>query len=149
MAINYGFSEEQLNRLDKLFDKFLARLALPPSAPPPAPPALQPAPSELPHIQSTSAPNPTPVSARSAPPPPSVETIEEVEYKQIPLRNIQQMRKKHRASKKTRTGRMLSAEICIGWPTKIGGSNMLFSRDEDLDAWYTTMLNTRQKLVKS
>ena len=35
-----------------------------------------------------------------------------------------------------------------GWPTKFGGIYMRFSCDEDLDAWYTTMLNHKQKLCQ-
>ena len=68
--------------------------------------------------------------------------IEEVEHKQIPLRNIGPMKKKLGASKTTRTSRLPFDEIRIKWPTTFSGSNLCFSRDEDLDAWYTTMLNT-------
>ena len=57
--------------------------------------------------------------------------MKEVKHKQIPLRNIQQMRKKHGALEKTRISRLSFTEICIGWPTKYGGSDMRFSRDED------------------
>ena len=127
-----GFTKKQLDRLNELFSSFL-----PAPLPAPPPSAL---PSEPPHLQSTSAP---PIPTRSYPPSPSVETIEEVEY---PLQ-VRQMRKKHGVSKKTRTSRSPSAEIYIGWPTKFGGSNMRRSRDEDLDAWYTTMLNHTQKLA--
>ena len=112
--------------------------------------ALQPctqAPSEPPHLQLIPVPVPAPVSAQRYPPSPSVETIQEVEHKQTPLRNIGPMEKKLGASKTSRTSRLLFDEICIGWPTKFGGSNMLFSRDENPDAWYTTMLNHTDKLA--
>ena len=133
-----GFTKKLIDSLNELFNIFLAPpapLELP-SAPPVAlPSALQlcsPAPSELPHPQPIS----TPVSARSYTPSPSVETMEEAGY---PLRNIKQMgkkqmRKKHGASKKTYTSRLPSADICVGLPTKFGGSYMCFSRDKDLDA---------------
>ena len=38
-------------------------------------------------------------------------------------------------------------ENCIGLPTKFGAIDMRFSRDEDSDAWYTTMLNHTHKLA--
>ena len=71
-----GFTEKQLDRLNELFNSFL-----PASAPPPAPLELPSAlPSDLPHLQSPSAP---PAPTRSYPPSPSVETIKEVEQKQV------------------------------------------------------------------
>ena len=115
--------------------------APPPSALPSAPPAPKPCaqttPPELP---------PQLIPTRSYPPPPSVETIEEVEQKQVykPLRNVKQMRQKH-ASKKMPTSETPSFEKCIGWPPKFGGINMRFSRDEEPDAWYTTMLQARAR----
>ena len=33
---------------------------------------------------------------------------------------------------------------CIEWPTRICGIDLRFSRDEDVDAWYTTMPNHSQ-----
>ncbi len=75
--------------------------------------------------------------------------IEEVE-KQIynSLRNIRQMRMKLGASSKEMpTSRLLFDEIYVEWSTILGGSNMRFSRDESLDAWYTTMLNHTHKLA--
>ena len=33
---------------------------------------------------------------------------------------------------------------CIAWPPKSGGIYISFSRDEEPDAWYTTMLNHAQ-----
>ena len=33
----------------------------------------------------------------------------------------------------------------IAWPPKFGGTNMRLSRDQHLNAWYTTMLNTHVK----
>ena len=146
----HGFTKRQLESLDELFntvvfDPLQNRLILPsalPPAPPSAPPAaLQPctaAPSEPPHQQLI----PAPVATRSYPPTPSVELIEEVEHKQIPLRNIGLMKKKLGASKTIPTSRSPFDEIYIEWPTTFGGSKLCFSRDEDLDAWYTTMLNT-------
>ena len=150
----HGFTKRQLESLDEFFNTVVFnplqnRLILPsalPSAPPTsAPPsALQlctsAAPSEPPHQQLI----PAPVATRSYPPTPSVESIQEVEHKQIPLRNIGPMKKKLGASKMP-ASRLPFDEICIGWPTKFGGSNMLFSRDENPDAWYTTMLNTHAK----
>ena len=61
--------------------------------------------------------------------------MEEVEDKQ-----------KHRASKIV--SRIRDAEFCIAWPPKVGGIYMCFSRDEEPDAWYTTMLNHKQKLCQ-
>ena len=147
----HGFTKRQLESLDELFntvvfDPLQNRLILPsalPPAPPPAPPSAPPsalctpAPSELPPQ-----PIPAPVATRSYPPSPCVEAIQEVEYRQIPLRNIGPMKKKLGASKTIPTSRSPFDEIYIEWPTTFGGSNLCFSRDEDLDAWYTTMLNT-------
>ena len=134
-----GFTEWQFESLKALLSN--RSLPAPPPAPPSAPPsALQlctQAPSEPPHQQLI----PAPVSAQRYPPSPSIETIEEVEHKQIPLRNIRPMSKKLGASK-VPASRLPFDEIRIEWPTKFGGSNLCFSRDEDLDAWYTTMLNT-------
>ena len=134
-----GFTEWQFESLKALLSN--RSLPAPPPAPPSAPPsALQlctQAPSEPPHQQLI----PAPVSAQHYPPSPSIETIEEVEHKQIPLRNIRPMSKKLGASK-VPASRLPFDEIRIEWPTKFGGSNLCFSRDEDLDAWYTTMLNT-------
>ena len=142
--IGIGFTKQQWEKLNEIFSSFRS------PAPPPAPPstplaALQPctqAPSKPPHQQLIPAPIPTPVTTRSYPPTPSIETIEEVEHKQIPLRNIRPISKKLGASKTIHTSRLPFNEIRVEWPTKFGGSNLCFSRDEDLDAWYTTMLNT-------
>ena len=121
---------------DLLADLPSALIPTPLSAPPLAlQPCTSAAPCELP-LQ----PIPTPVPARSYSAP-SVETMKEVEH---PLRNIALMKKKLGASN-IPASRLLFNEIYIGWPTKFGGSNMCFSRDEDLDAWYTTMLNTHAK----
>ena len=165
--ISTGFTDWQLESLKALLSKaLLSNRPLPalpaaptsdlpadlPSAPTLSPPTSAPpsvlqlctsaAPSEPPHQQLIPAPVPAPVSAQRCPPPPSVETIEEVEH---PLRDIRPMNKKLGASKTPRISRLPFDEICIGWPTKFGGSNMLFSRDENPDAWYTTMLNTHAK----
>ena len=72
--------------------------------------------------------------------------MKEVEQKQAytPLRNIGPMKKKLGASN-IPVSRLPFDEICIGWPTKFGGSNMLFSRDKNPDTWYTTMLNIYAK----
>ena len=113
-----------------------------PSAPLPAPqPSAPPAP-KLPQI-------PAPVPARSYPPAPSVEALEEVENIQVKklLWNIRKrpMRQKHRAAeampKKSCDAEFFVFGNCIAWPPKFGGINMRFSRDEEPDAWYTTMLN--------
>ncbi len=76
----------------------------PPSAPLAAPAAAHKpftkVPPKLPP-QTTSTPIPAPFRARSYPPSPSVETIEEVEDKQIykSLQNIKQMRQNQEVSK--------------------------------------------------
>ena len=163
-----GFTKKQWNSLQELFKTSpaappIAPLAAPPQAPPSAPPAqpAQPEPSaplpapKLPPLPPTNPPAPQPISAPvSYPPSPSIETIEEVEYKQVykPLRNTrkQLIGQKHRASKtvpKTRVSKFF--ENCIGCPAKLGATNMRFSRDENPDAWYTTMLNHRQKLFEA
>ena len=59
--------------------------------------------------------------------------MQEVEYKQILLRNIAPMRKKLEAPKIC-TSRLPSDGFCIGRPTTFGVSNMRFPRDEDLSA---------------
>lgn len=151
-----GFTKKQIDSLNELFGNFLAPPAPPelPSAQPSAPPAAlpsalqlcSPAPSELPSELPHPHPIPAPVSAQYYTPSPSGETVEEVGY---PLRNIKQMRKKHGASRKTYTSRLSSADICVGLPTGFGGSYMCFSRDKDLDAWYTTMLSHTQKLANT
>ena len=94
MAVYYGFTKKQVDSLNELFSIFLTPAPLELSSSPSAPPSASP--SELPHPQSVS----VPVSTRPYPPSPSVETMKEVKDKQISLRNIQQMRKKHGASKK-------------------------------------------------
>ncbi len=142
-----------IERLQQQLSLFTVQPILPPietspSAPPSAP-LLAPLPAP-PAPQLPPQPISAPVPARSYPPSPSVETIDEVEYKQIykPLRNIrkQPMQQKHRASKMVPRIRVSKFfEKCIGWPTKSGGINMRFSRDENPDAWYTTMLNTHAK----
>ena len=114
-----------------------------PSAPPP--PASPPAPKLYAQTTPPELP-PQLIPARSYPPPPSVETIEEVELKQVykPLRNLKQMRQKHGASKRMR--RIRNAEFLgnrVAWPPKYGGIYMRFSRDEEPDAWYTTMLQAK------
>ena len=125
----------------------------PPSAPPPAPSELPPLPAPQP--SAPPAPKlpqiPAPVPARSYPPAPSVEALEEVEYIQVkkPLRNIRKrpMRRKHRAVEAMLKefgdpdAKFFVLGNCIAWPPKFGGINMRFSRDEEPDAWYTTMLN--------
>ena len=123
--------------------------APPPSAPQPCastPPELPPQPISAP--TPVPAPVPAPAPARSYPPSPSVETIEEVEQKQVykPLRNVKQIRQKLDAAKKMPTSETPSFEKCFGWPPKFGGIDMRFSRDEELDAWYTTMLNATDAL---
>ncbi len=139
-----------IRRLNDQFDRLGYPPARPLAAPPPAHKPCAPASSELPP-QPTSAPVPAPAPARSFPPSPSVEDIEEVEEKQvykIPLRNVKKMRQKHghRASKKMHIRVSKFFENCIGLPSKFGAVNMCFSRDEDPDAWYTTMLNHKQKI---
>ncbi len=117
-------------------------LSAPPSAPLPAPPAPQLPPQPI----------SAPVPAQSHPPSPSVKTIEKVEHKQVykPLRNIrkQPIKQKHRASKTVPRIRVSkSFKKCIGWPTKSSRINMRFSRDKEPDTWYTTILNSTQKLA--
>ena len=119
-----------------------------PIAQPSAPPAPKP-----------SAPLPAPPAPKQTPaypPAPSVEALDEVELKQIYklLRNIrkQPMRQKHRAAEampkcdaENFDAEFFDFENCIAWPPKFGGTNMRLSRDQYLDAWYTTMLNTHAK----
>ena len=136
-------SDEQLDqinaKLDELIELYSQKLqGLLPTAPP-APPA-----PKLPPLRQTPA----------YPPPPSVEALEEVECIQVykPLRNIrkQPIRQKHRAAK-AMPKTPCDAEVfevfgnIIAWPPKFGGTNMRLSRDQHLDAWYTTMLNTHAK----
>ena len=138
-----------------------APLAAPSPAPPQtSPPAqklcVQTTTPELPPQPPTPVPAPAPAPARSYPPSPSVETIEEVEQKQvykIPLRNIRKrpIEQKHRASKtvsKTVSRKCVAKflENWIAWPPRFGGIYMRFSRDEEPDAWYTTMLNATDAL---
>ena len=90
-----GLTKKQLDSLYELFNGFLAPSAPQElSAPPPAP--LSALPPEPPHQQSISAPVLGPISTRSSPPLPSVESIEEVEQKQVykPLRKIGQKRRR-------------------------------------------------------
>ena len=146
-----GFTKQQLESLENFIDQKLnalfdqlqnhSLLALAPSAPPPAP-------SELPPLPPTNPPAPACTSA----PPPDNDTLKEVEYKQAykSLRTIRQqpIALKPRASKalpKSRDAEFFVFGNCIAWPPKSGGINMRLSRDEYLDAWYTTMLNTRAK----
>ena len=123
-----------------------APLSAPPTASPPAHKPCAPAPSELP-LQLICPQIPT----RSYPPSPTVETIEEVAQKQVykPLRNIrkQTVDKKHGASIKMPRSQLPSFENYIEGPPISGGINMRFSRDEEPDAWYTTILNHTQKLT--
>ena len=151
-----GFTPQQIQSLENFIDQKLnaifdqlqnrSLLALAPSAPPSAPlPAPPPAPSELPPLPPTDPPAPAYPT-----PPPDNDTLKEVEYKQAhkSLRTIRQqpIALKPRASKALPKSR--DAEVfgnCIAWPPKFGGTNMRLSRDEYLDAWYTTMLNTRAK----
>ena len=49
--------------------------------------------------------------------------------------------------KKMPTSDTSSFEKCIAWPPKSGSIYMSFSRDEEPDAWYTTMLNHAHKLM--
>ena len=144
-----GFTPQQIQslenfidqKLNALFDQLQNRSLLAPSpAPLSAPP---PAPSELPPLPS--ADPPTPAHA----PPLDNDTLKEVEYKQAhkSLRTIRQqpIALKPRASKalpKPRDAEFFVFGNCIAWPPKSGGTNMRLSRDEHLDAWYTTMLNT-------
>ena len=140
-------------------------IVLPPAAPKPsAPPLPAPLPAPLAATLATKLPPQplsSPIPARSYPPPPSVETIEEVEHKQVykPLRNIKQMRQKHairqkhmmrqkhNALKKVPISKTHFFEKFIRWPPRFSGIYMSFSRNEELDAWYTTMLNHSQKLI--
>ena len=156
-----GFTKKQYHSIQELFDSFCRqqqRSPVPPS-PPPSAPQAQPIASPPAHKPCTQAPPelppqpptrvPAPVPTRSYPPSPSVETVQEVELKQvykIPLRDIRQMRMKHGASKKTSRSQLLFFEKCVAWPAKLGGIDMRFSRDENLDAWYTTMLNATDAL---
>ena len=131
----------------------------PAPAPPIAPSALLPTalPAPPPAPKLPPQPIPTPVPARSYPPAPSVEALDEVELKQVykqPLRNIrkQPIRQKHRAAEampkcdaENFDAEFFDFENCIAWPPKFGGTNMRLSRDQYLDAWYTTMLNTHAK----
>ena len=135
-----GFTKQQLESLDKLFnqkfqeleDRLFGRSAPPPAPPAPAPAPCTPAPPDLPQLPPTHAP------------PPSTDTLKEVEYKQtykslLPIREQPVL-------KTVPTPR--DAEVfgnCITWPPKFGGTNMRLSRDQHLDAWYTTMLNTHTK----
>ena len=155
IAMAHGFTDWQFKCLTALLSNrpLPAKPAAPtsdlpadlPSAPTPAPPSAL---SKPPHILPTSAPKcelplqpiPAPIPARSYSAP-SVETMKEVEH---PLRDIRLMKKKLGASN-IPVSQLLFDEICIGWPTKFGESNMLFSRDKNPDAWYTTMLNTHAK----
>ena len=122
--------------------------SIPPSAPPPAsPPAQKPCAPASPELPPQ--PISSPVSARSYPPSLSVEDEEEVEEKQvykIPLRNVKQMRQKFGAKKVSSSRVSEFFETCVAWPAKFGGIDMRFSRDEELDAWYTTMLNATDAL---
>ena len=137
-------SDEQLDqintKLDELIELYSQKLQglLPPAPKPSAPPA-----SKLPPLRQTPA----------YPPPPSVKALEEVECIQVykPLRNIrkQPIRQKHRAAeampKKSCDDEVFVFGNIIAWPPKFGGTNMRLSRDQHLDAWYTTMLNTHGK----
>ena len=153
-----GFTPQQIQslenfidqKLNALFDQLqnrsllalleLQRSSAPPSAPPPAPLP------ELPPLPPTDPPSPAYPT-----PPLDKDTLKEVEYKQAykSLRTIRQqpIALKHRASKALPKNPR-DAEVfgnCIAWPPESGGTNMRLSRDEHLDAWYTTMLNTRAK----
>ena len=140
-----------LNRMILLLEGLQEKLSLYTTKPitPPAPPPSAPPPA--PKLPLLPAPPPAPKQTPAYPPPPSVEALEEVEYIQVykPLRNIrkQPMRQKHRAAK-AMPKTPCDAEVfevfrnIIAWPPKFGGTNMRLSRDEHLDAWYTTILNT-------
>ena len=141
-----GVTKRQFESLIELLNRSSAVAPAPRSAPPSALQLCTPEPSEPPHLQPTSVlcelplqPIPAPVSARSYPPSPCIKAIQEVEYKQLPLRNIGPMRKKLEAPM------MHTSRLPFGRPTTFGGSNMRFSHDEDLDAWYTTMLDLHAK----
>ena len=146
-----GFTKQQLESLDELFNQKFKQLedrlfgrstpspaptSAPPSAPAPAPAPCTPAPPDLPQLPPTHAP------------PPSTDTLKEVEYKQtykslLPICEQSVL-------KTVPTPR--DAEVfgnCIAWPPKFGGTDMRLSRDEHLDAWYTTMLNTHHKLIRA
>ena len=146
---------ELTNAIRRLSDQLDERgypLVPQPSAPPQAAPPLFALPPAPPAPKLPPQPLSSPIPAPSYPPPPRVETIEEVEHKQVykPLRNIrkQQMRQKHGDTlEKVPTSETHFFEKCIGWPPKFGGIYMSFSRDEEPDAWYTTMLNHSQKLI--
>ena len=123
----------KLNELIKLYSQKLQGLL---------PPALKP-----------SAP-PIPKQTPTYPPTPSVEALEEVEHIQVykPIQNIkkQPIRQKHRAAKaipKTPYNAKVFEVFrnIIAWPPKFDGTNMRLSRDQYLDAWYTTILNTHRK----
>ena len=148
--------DEMLKLMEQMLQK--TALLLPPLAQPSAPLSAIPS-APLPAQPAPPQPIPTPVPARSYPPAPSVEALDEVELKQVyklPLRNIrkQPMRQMLRAAvamlKRPRDAEnfdvdFFDSENCIAWPPKFGGTNMRLSRDQHLDAWYTTMLNTHAK----
>ena len=162
-----GFSKKQWDTLKELVDTYWHPPAAPPpaapptappaaplSAPPPAsPPAQKPCAPTSPELppQPIPAPVSTPVPAQSYPPSPSVKNKDEVKEKQVYklLRNVKQIRQKFGAAKKMPRIRVSKFfENCIGLPSKFGAVNIYFSRDEDPDAWYTTMLNHKQKLYR-
>ena len=120
----FGFTPWQIEVLEGFFNqKLTAPPALPPASPPAPKPCAQTTPPELP-------PQLPPL-----PPPPSTDVLKEVEYPP-----------KHKASKAVLIIRVAkSSEYCIGWPPKFGGINMRFSRDEEPDAWYTTMLQANAR----
>ena len=118
-------------------------------------PAPPPAPLELPLLPTPPALLPAPKQTPAYPPAPSVEALEEVECIQVykPLQNIRKrpIRQKYRAAKslpKTMQKTPRDAEVfevfgnIIVQPPKFSGTNIRLSRDEHLNAWYTTMLNT-------
>ena len=149
MAI--GVAKGQLDSLIEPLNRSSAVPPAPSSAPPSARQLCTPEPSEPPHLQLASVlcelplqPISAPVSARSFPQSLCIEAIQEVEYKQIPLQNMRPMRRKLGAPM-MHTSRLPSDGICIRRPTGFGGSNMRFCCGEDLDAWYTTMLDTHAK----
>ena len=69
-------------------------------------------------------------------PPSSIETIKELEYKQVckPQRENQQMQKKLGAAVKMPISRLLFIGNCNGWSTTLGRSNVHFSRNKNLNA---------------
>ena len=148
-----GFKADIATTIDRAINRAFNKAIhhLPQTSPPAQKPCAQTTPSELPP-QPISAPTPVPAPApaRSYPPSPSVETIEEVEQKQVykPLRNIKQMKQRRKldATKKVPTSETPSFEKCFGWPPKLGGIYICFSRDKEPDAWYTTMLNATDAL---